>query len=1212
MKASPNISPKKQIPSTKKQIPSTQPNTMIRFTISLCRRMPLPPLALALFVLSLAPGLHAQSTADLNVLIVGSTSDGGDRFGGQSDPFVPTEIATELESILAGAGLGSVNVDVEERYTTANDAFGSSYSYNLASWYHWPYPAGVETTTRWPNLRGELGTAWDYVVLIGDPYTMEKLPGHYAHGVEMIAQEVAKGSAETILLMPWPANGNNQTSVAHYKQLVYRAGRTGGYKVAPAALAWQADGSTTGASHPSTRGAYICAASIYSRIWGQSAKNSTYSYNDNLADNVNGVVTTNVNQADQYTGSKMDFQNPWLMLGDKRREVWYSEKGSSTESYYANRLRGIMPIAGVSYNDSLRDSYTTNNPGWTGDHVPIAWNHGRDGGYKGYVVNPAYWQLAFTFDFQLKSRDYADDLGNDFALARIYSRELNQARGLISKGPTARNIAWRLMWGQFHKKHPTVEPVRDNSWHVASPTESAVGAFIYTLYSGRCPVNPGDTGQHADARMIGYQTAWRLGTCSSRAPGFKVMPSSTTAVSVTPGTTDAMSVQFLFEPRHDVTVTVTSSDPSAGIVGPQTLVFTPANYNVPQTVTIAGVEGMSTSAPFNVVYSTSSDDPAYDELSDSWAYTCERANTGTTHSDSGTTNYSTPKNFAVTTNFGASGANSGNTTLVGAIHGTLAWSGSDVVYTPDTDYVGPDGFAYAYLNGAILTTGYIDIDVIDGYPDGSVRAEVTDSTATEEGVTTGTVTIIRVGDTTTPLSVNFTLSGSATLTDDYTLSASSPVTIPADQSSIDITVTAVDDSVFGEQSETVSITVIAGSGYVEISNPATVSIADNDNNAPVVEAGSYDPVSLISGTSSPGLWYGTASGSMNETAPNPEELLITDLTTYIASIGGNSTEIYTGQIYDADGSISFTENVDDSARIWIDGNLVITNDTWNQRTSTSNLNLSPGWHDIEIRIGNAGGGSGTTTSPGIGFDPNGGTAFVNLVDPGDGSLLQVGAPDAAVVNLDGTVTDAEDTPATVWTLVSSDPVDQTVIFGNPSSVDTTATFSAAGTYVLRLTADDGYGPVSDEVTITVSALPGMYSTWAAGSFANSFTAIGLNENPDGDSNSNMMEFAFGADPTVRDEGIVASDGSAHGKPMMQEGVSAGTYEFVFMRRKDFGQSGSVSYTVQFSADLAGFTDYTDPLTDTTDSTLDATNYEVVKVAYPAGSRFGRVEIETVP
>src|SRR5204862_1920 len=43
----------------------------------------------------------------------------------------------------------------------------------------------------------------------------------------------------------------------------------------------------------------------------------------------------------------------------------------------------------------------------------------------------------------------------------------------------------------------------------------------------------------------------------------------------------------------------------------------------------------------------------------------------------------------------------------------------------------------------------------------------------------------------------------------------------------------------------------------------------------------------------------------------------------------------------------------------------------------------------------------------------------------------------------------------------------TVTFANTSSASTTASFSEAGTYVLRLTANDTEFTVSDETTITV-------------------------------------------------------------------------------------------------------------------------------------------------
>ncbi len=81
---------------------------------------------------------------------------------------------------------------------------------------------------------------------------------------------------------------------------------------------------------------------------------------------------------------------------------------------------------------------------------------------------------------------------------------------------------------------------------------------------------------------------------------------------------------------------------------------------------------------------------------------------------------------------------------------------------------------------------------------------------------------------------------------------------------------------------------------------------------------------------------------------------------------------------------------------------------------------------------------------------------------------------ADTAGLDGTVTDdgLPDPPGAVtitWSQVSGSGA---VTFGDPSAVDTTATFSAPGTYVLRLTADDGALTASDEVTITVTSVGG--------------------------------------------------------------------------------------------------------------------------------------------
>ncbi|MGH8021476.1 MAG: PKD domain-containing protein, partial [Opitutaceae bacterium] len=80
------------------------------------------------------------------------------------------------------------------------------------------------------------------------------------------------------------------------------------------------------------------------------------------------------------------------------------------------------------------------------------------------------------------------------------------------------------------------------------------------------------------------------------------------------------------------------------------------------------------------------------------------------------------------------------------------------------------------------------------------------------------------------------------------------------------------------------------------------------------------------------------------------------------------------------------------------------------------------------------------------------------------------------VPLDGTVGDdglpSGGTLTTAWTKQSGPG---TVTFGDASTVDTTVVFAADGTYVLRLTGDDGNLQSFDEVTITVDPAPGLPS-----------------------------------------------------------------------------------------------------------------------------------------
>ncbi len=100
------------------------------------------------------------------------------------------------------------------------------------------------------------------------------------------------------------------------------------------------------------------------------------------------------------------------------------------------------------------------------------------------------------------------------------------------------------------------------------------------------------------------------------------------------------------------------------------------------------------------------------------------------------------------------------------------------------------------------------------------------------------------------------------------------------------------------------------------------------------------------------------------------------------------------------------------------------------------------------------------------------------VDAGADQLITL----PASASLDGTVSDdgQPDPPGAVTTTWSKVSGPGSVTFGDATAVDTTASFSVDGVYVLRLTADDGELTANDEVTITVDPVPNQAPTVNAG------------------------------------------------------------------------------------------------------------------------------------
>ncbi|HEX8914934.1 MAG TPA: hypothetical protein VF796_21455, partial [Humisphaera sp.] len=155
--------------------------------------------------------------------------------------------------------------------------------------------------------------------------------------------------------------------------------------------------------------------------------------------------------------------------------------------------------------------------------------------------------------------------------------------------------------------------------------------------------------------------------------------------------------------------------------------------------------------------------------------------------------------------------------------------------------------------------------------------------------------------------------------------------------------------------------------------------------------------------------------------------------------GDNTTWAYSGQFKSASPTFSFAENIDDITFLSIDGVVRINNGTFNQVTSSAfafgqttttgnqaaansgngstpaiNLGMGPagdGWHNIEVRFNNGGGGAGPVVGNGFfnnfGFGVNmtgaaalDGTQYLRPIDPGDGSLFRTAVAAKGDVTLD--------------------------------------------------------------------------------------------------------------------------------------------------------------------------------------------------------------------
>ena len=796
---------------------------------------------------------------DVNILIIGSShsySEGGEHGVIHEKAFSPVSIGNELQNILSNDGSisGNVNVVVEDIYTnkTKDTKVGSGSNnvrsmnfrrYSLAQYFFWP----EGRTARLANLRGEGGTDWDYVVLMADPYLLANMPGVFAEGVQLLTQEISKGGAETILFAQWPENSSSY-SVSDFNEVVYRVGNSADLRVIPAGKAWEnLSNKDVNATHPTSNGAYLSAASIYSTLYNKSAESSSYVYSNNSAstDIANHAFNTIKNNEGviQYTGIYNGI-NPFQMLNHTARHVDFCETGSSTENGIKPRLQGAF--------SRLRMSNKPQGRAYAKSKGPIDLNYGRGNDWyednKDYEVNSDYYNntigfpmqdnhgasqwapttMLYGIDKRFYNGVYYND-GTDLGIAYNMIRPGTREKGLPLN---VRSVPARLMWSRIYDADPTLKVVPDNN-HMNGVLLDAIGTYMATILTGRCsvddePERSSSTWNKWYARKVAYETAWRMSHLTTRTPGFKVLPSSVDALTINKDESEKLSVRFMFPPKSNVTVFVNTTNTSVGIVGPQKLVFTPENYNVAQYVRVKGVPGSTANAKVNVQFTTVSEDVVYNGLTDSWRYTNERFSSSVTHSNKNTIAVETYKNIATSINLNTPEIISGNIEFAGPNHGSLSWNGANIEYTPKNGFIGSDGFAYwSRVNNTIIT-GYVDINVLDEEPIVDVSLAVVDSDASEEELDAASWTITRTGNLSSALEVNFSVSGTAIQEYDYVINTVSPVIIPAGQNSVDILLTPIDDIVSGEEEETVELNILLGNGYHIVDTAASATIKDND------------------------------------------------------------------------------------------------------------------------------------------------------------------------------------------------------------------------------------------------------------------------------------------------------------------------------------------------------------------------------------------------
>lgn len=311
-----------------------------------------------------------------------------------------------------------------------------------------------------------------------------------------------------------------------------------------------------------------------------------------------------------------------------------------------------------------------------------------------------------------------------------------------------------------------------------------------------------------------------------------------------------------------------------------------------------------------------------------------------------------------------------------------------------------------------------------------VTIVATDPNATEANLHAGAFTFYRTGPTTNPLTVNYTVSGTAGAADRQDMGAS--VTFSSGASTSRRLVVPLDDSV-SESPETVILTISPDAAYtVGSPNTATVNVLDDDRSTITIVAND------ASASETPG---NAGQFTVTRSAPTTAAL------TVALSISGTATN--TADYANVPTSLVFA--IGQSSRT-ID--ILPVDDGLTEGPEVVTISIANGNYDI-----------GASSFANVTIADNDSPPTVYISNPGAQGIL-IASNNGVMLNC--TVTDdGAPQPVTLnWTQASGPGV---ATFESPTRSSTGVTFNSDGVYLLRVTASDGQFTVSDQITVVVGA-----------------------------------------------------------------------------------------------------------------------------------------------